>query len=59
MKDGIDPFTLKEIMGHRNLQTTLRYAHLAPQTTEAAVDTLNFGAEKPSANVISVGEKDA
>jgi len=26
---GIDPFILKEIMGHKKLQTTLRYAHFA------------------------------
>jgi integrase len=28
MRGNVDPFKLKEIMGHRNLQTTLRYVHL-------------------------------
>ncbi|KPA20425.1 Transposase [Shimia sp. SK013] len=36
MKGGIDPFTLKEIMGHKNLSTTLRYAHLADDAVQSA-----------------------
>ena len=40
MKDGIDPFTLKEIMGHRNLQTTLRYAHLADDAVQRAAGSV-------------------
>lgn len=34
--NGIDPFMLKEIMGHKNLQTTLRYAHLADDAVQRA-----------------------
>jgi integrase len=40
MKDGIDPFTLKEIMGHKNLQTTLRYAHLADDAVQRAAGSV-------------------
>ena len=40
MKNGIDPFTLKEIMGHRNLQTTLRYAHLADDAVQRAAGSV-------------------
>ena len=36
MKAGIDPFTLKEIMGHKNLSTTLRYAHLEDEAVQRA-----------------------
>ena len=34
--NGIDPFTLKEIMGHKNLSTTLRYAHLSDEVVQRA-----------------------
>ena len=37
MQNGMDPFTLKEIMGHPNLRTTLRYVHLADDAVQRAV----------------------
>lgn len=40
MKNGIDPFTLKEIMGHKNLQTTLRYAHLEDEAVRRAAGSV-------------------
>jgi integrase len=40
MKHGIDPFTLKEILGHKSLQTTLRYAHLADDAVQTAAGTV-------------------
>jgi len=40
MKDGIDPFTLKEILGHKNLTTTLRYAHLADDAVQRAAGSV-------------------
>ncbi len=40
IQNGIDPFTLKEIMGHKNLQTTLRYAHLADETVQRAAGSV-------------------
>lgn len=40
MQSGIDPFTLKEIMGHKNLQTTLRYAHLADEAVQRAAGSV-------------------
>lgn len=40
MKNGIDPFTLKEIMGHKNLQTTLRYAHLQDDAVQRAAGSV-------------------
>jgi integrase len=37
---GIDPFLLKEIMGHRNLQTTLRYAHFVDESVQRAAGSV-------------------
>lgn len=38
--NGIDPFMLKEIMGHKNLSTTLRYAHLADEAVQKAAGSV-------------------
>jgi integrase len=38
--NGIDPFLLKEIMGHKNLQTTLRYAHFADAAVQRAAGSV-------------------
>lgn len=35
---GVDLVSVKEILGHRNIQTTLRYAHLAPGHLRDAVN---------------------
>lgn len=37
---GVDLRTVGELLGHRSLQMTLRYAHLAPSHTANAVDRL-------------------
>jgi integrase len=34
--NGIDPFMLKEILGHKNLATTLRYVHLSDDAVQKA-----------------------
>ena len=38
---GVDIRTLAELMGHRTLQMTMRYAHLAPEHKAAAVAKLD------------------
>lgn len=38
--NGVDPFMLKEILGHKSLQTTLRYAHLADDAVQQAAGTV-------------------
>jgi hypothetical protein len=38
---GVDLTTVRELMGHKSLSMTLRYAHLSPQHTAAAVRVLD------------------
>lgn len=37
---GVDLYTIKELLGHRDFATTQRYAHLAPEHHAAAVEVL-------------------
>ncbi|MFA4828435.1 MAG: site-specific integrase [Thermodesulfovibrionales bacterium] len=50
---GIDITTVKELLGHKTLTMTLRYAHLAPSHKVKAVDILdNTLNAKPSAQLL-------
>lgn len=40
---GIPATTIRALMGHEALETTLRYLHLAPTHLEAAIRALEFG----------------
>jgi site-specific recombinase XerD len=41
---GVDIRTVGELLGHKSLAMTMRYAHLAPAHNAAAVDRLvSFG----------------
>ena len=47
---GVDLTTIKELLRHKTLTMTLRYAHLAPSHKVKAVDILDGVLnEKPSA----------
>jgi site-specific recombinase XerD len=37
---GVDIRTVAQSMGHRTIQMTMRYAHLAPEHSEGAVEKL-------------------
>jgi len=39
--EGVDITTVKELLGHKTLTMTLRYAHLAPSHKVKAVDVLD------------------
>src|SRR6185436_980861 len=39
---GVDLVSVKEILGHRDIQTTLRYSHLAPRHLQAAINQGSF-----------------
>jgi integrase len=47
---GVDLATVKELMGHKHIAMTLRYAHLAPGHKRAAVEVLSGGAGKSPSN---------
>ena len=34
---GVDIYTVKELMGHKDIKMTMRYAHLAPSHLQKAV----------------------
>ena len=38
---GVDLRTVQELMGHRNIAMTCRYAHLAPDHQRKAVEALD------------------
>jgi hypothetical protein len=40
---GVDLLSVKDILGHRDIQTTLRYAHLAPGHLRGPVNRGNLG----------------
>lgn len=37
---GVDLATIKELLGHRDIQTTMRYAHLAQDHKRQAIGKL-------------------
>jgi integrase len=50
---GVDIRTVAELMGHRTIQMTMRYAHLAPEHNLAAVEMLAlFNSGTPSVLVV-------
>jgi len=40
---GVDIRTVQELMGHKSISMTVRYSHLAPKHTLAAVELLTGG----------------
>ena len=42
LRQGIDPRTVQLWMGHKDLHTTLRYAHVSPDHEKAAIQRLRY-----------------
>jgi integrase len=44
--NGVDIATVKELMGHKTIAMTMRYAHLSKEHKQSAVDLLRLGEKK-------------
>lgn len=61
---GVDLRTVQELMGHKSINMTLRYAHLSPDHKRAAMETLEnrYSAKTPAtfhnAFTLGAGEED-
>ena len=40
---GVDLATVHKLLGHKDITTTMRYAHLAPDHLKSAVERLDYG----------------
>jgi len=40
---GVDLAAVQKLLGHKDIETTMKYAHLAPDHLKAAVGKLSFG----------------
>jgi hypothetical protein len=54
---GVDLYSVKDLLGHKDIKTTMRYAHLSPSHQMRAIGQLNLSAgdtnsdtEKANAN---------
>jgi integrase len=56
---GIDITTVKELLGHKTLTMTLRYAHLAPSHKVKAVDILDHALTTPRTAQLLHNQKEA
>jgi integrase len=54
---GVDILTIKELMGHKTLAMTLRYAHLSPSHVGRAVDVLSRHATDTATGTNSNGPR--
>lgn len=52
-----NPFVIKELMGHKNIQTTMKYVHIREDAKRKAVELLNIQ-KKTKKNVIAVSHLD-
>ncbi len=44
---GVDPFTIKDLAGHKSLNTTMRYIRIENREQAEAIDRLEFGLSYP------------
>jgi site-specific recombinase XerD len=54
---GVDIRTVQELLGHKTIAMTVRYAHLAPSHTLAAVERLDIPADSATDTTTDTGSK--
>jgi site-specific recombinase XerD len=57
---GVDIRTVQELLGHKTISMTVRYSHLVPKHTLAAVERLDTATEIPSdttTDTVTLGQK--
>jgi integrase len=47
---GVPMLTIQKLMGHRTIQSTMAYLHLAPDDLDAGVDRLSAARRQPGGN---------
>jgi integrase len=52
VEQGVDLYTVKELMGHKTLAMTERYSHLGQNTLKQAVQKLNKAINRPKGKVL-------
>ncbi len=55
LMSGIDARTVQKWMGHKDLKTTLRYAHVSPDHEKAAINLLNYTLKDKGADRYTFG----
>ena len=53
VQNGVDLPVVQLWMGHKEIQTTMRYAHLAPNALQAAVQVLNKTGGQPQLKIVN------
>ena len=56
---GVDIRTVQELIGHKSISITVRYSHLAPKHTLAAVELLAGGSTLDSTSTRNSTEPEA
>jgi integrase len=57
VEQGIDLYSVKELMGHGTLAMTERYSHLSPDKLRRAIKTLEASLDKPQGKVMPLSVK--
>ncbi|MEJ2008859.1 MAG: site-specific integrase [Acidobacteriota bacterium] len=54
LQSGVDIYTVRELLGHKDLRMTVRYCHLPPENLRQAVSVLD--AKESGYSLVTVGE---